>query len=336
MKLEFSKSAATASLMAALASRLFCALSLDAPEAANAAWLAAPLGLALALPVVWLVCRMRAEARRALALPLCAMMALDAAASIEWTAYSESCLAFDHISPVMMMLPLLLAVTRCAWLGGDALGGAARIWAKLFALLILIVLAFQLPYYNTGWLAPWLGNGAAGIAHAGLRAAGWCALMACASVMVCSEPLDLRDLLGGMLIATAVATILTALRQLMAPVATSGDIDRAMRIDALLTNGRAPLYLQLPMLVAWFAGMLHLVAFEALAACGLLKRALPRLNEIPSAIIGLGGVFILALTRSSRATWAQNALMYLYHVIAAIAIALWLARRRMPACAPSA
>ena len=122
----------------------------------------------------------------------------------------------------------------------------------------------------------------------------------------------------------------------MAPVATSGDIDRAMRIDALLTNGRAPLYLQLPMLVAWFAGMLHLVAFEALAACGLLKRALPRLNEIPSAIIGLGGVFILALTRSSRATWAQNALMYLYHIIAAIAIALWFAGRRMPACAPSA
>lgn len=336
MKLEFSKSAATASLMAALASRLFCALSLDAPEAANAAWLAAPLGLALALPVAWAVCRMRAGARRALALPLSALMAVDAAASIEWTAYSESCLAFDHVSPVMMMLPLMLAAMRCAWLGGDALGGAARFWTRLFALLILIVLAFQLPYYNMGWLAPWLGNGAAGIAHAGLRAAGWCALMASAGVVVCAEPLRFRELLGGMLIATAVAAILTALRQLMAPVPTAGGVDRAMAIDALLTNGRAPLYLQLPMLIAWFVGMLHLIAFEALATCGLLKRALPGLNEMPCAIAGLGGVFLLALTRTPRAPWAQNALMYLYHAIAATAIALWLVGRRKPSCAPSA
>lgn len=335
MRLEFSRTAVTASLMASLTSRLFYGLALDAPEAANAAWLAAPVGLVLALPVVWLACGMKPPARRALAVPLFAAMAWDAAASIEWTAFSESCLAFDHISPVLMMLPLLLAVIRCAWLGADALGGAARFWVRLFALLILVVLLHQLPFYDPGWLKPWLGFSANGILHAGIRAAGWCALIAMSAITVCTEALSFRDVLPGMLIAAAVAAVLAALRQMMAPTALGG-VTRAAAIDALLTNGRAPLYLQLPMIVTWFAGMLHLIAYEAIAACALLKRALSRMREAACIILGLIAVFALALTRAPRASWGQDAFMYLYHALLSAAFILRLTEGRKPNCAPSA
>lgn len=336
MRLEPSRTAATASLTACLASRLFCGLALEAPEAANAAWLAAPLGLLLSLPPVYLACGLRPGARRALAGPLFLLLCMDAAATIEWTAYSESCLAFDHVSPLLMMLPLMLAVARCAWLGGDALGGAARFWIKLFALLILVVLLYQLPYYNPGWLRPWLGAGTGGIWHAGIRAAGWTALIAMSAVSVCGDDLTFREVLPGMLLATAVAAILVALRQMMAPAVTAGGMTRAMAVDALLTNGRAPLYLQLPLIVAWFAGMLHLMAFEGIAACGLLKKLLRRAGELPCVLAGLGLAFALALTRFPRTDGARFALMYQYHALAAAALIAWLIERKRPKCAPSA
>lgn len=336
MRLEPSRTAATASLTAAMAIRLFYGLALDAPEAANAAWLAAPLGLLLALPLVWLTCRMDCRSMRALSLPLFVALALDAAASIEWTAYSESCLAFEHISPTWMTLPLLVALARVAWLGGDALGGAARFWVRLFALLMAVVLLYQLPYYNPGWLAPWLGNGRAALLRVGVRAGGWCALLGTSAAAACEEELRLRDILPAMALAAGVAAALLALRQMMAPVITSGEVNRSMRLDALLTNGRAPLYLQLPMLVSWFAGMLHLMAFEGVATCALLRRLLPRAKEAPCAALGLGIVFVLALTRAPRLGIVRDALLYLYHALAAAALMSWLIKERKPQCASSA
>lgn len=335
MRLEPSRTAATASLTVALATRLFYGLALDAPEAANAAWLAAPAGLLMALPVVWVARHMDRGARRWLSLPLFLLIALDAAAAVEWTGYSESCLAFDHVSPIFMMLPLLLALLRCAWLGGDALGGAARFWVRLFALLILVVVIYQLPYYNPGWLRPWLGYGSGGVLRAGVRAAGWMCLVVLSAMTVCREELAPRDILPGMLLATAVAAALTALCQMMAPAVTAADMSRAMAVEALLTNGRAPLYLQLPMIVAWFAGMLHLMSFEGIAACGLLHRAAPRAGETACLAAGLGAVAALALIRAPRLTAIRSALPYMYHALAAATLALRLFYGRRSKCASS-
>ena len=319
MRLEWSKSAVRASLAAALAARLFCGLALDAAEAGNAAWMAAPLGLMLSLPILWLMARCP---RRALAVPLCLGLILDAAAAIEWTAFSESCLAFDHVSPVWMTLPLLLVALRCAWLGGDAVGGAARFWFGLFAALMLAVFLCQLPRYNPGWLTPWLGYGAGGVQRASIRAAGWIALLSGAAMAVCEERLSLRNILPGAMSAAIVAGLLLALRQMMAPVMLSGDISRSVLVDALLTNGRAPLYLQLPMIALWFAGMLQLIAFESVAACGLVRRFLPRATEGACVLVGLGAVSLLALTRTPRAEGVRQAALYLYHALAVAALLL--------------
>ena len=61
MRLELSRSAATAGLLAALTARTFYGLALDAPEVMNAAWLTAPLGALMVLPVVWLMAKGRSR-----------------------------------------------------------------------------------------------------------------------------------------------------------------------------------------------------------------------------------------------------------------------------------
>ena len=311
MRLELSRSAATAGLLAALTARIFYGLALDTPEVMNAAWLAVPLGAVMAIPVVWLMAKGRS---RFMSGVLFLGIALDAAAAVEWTAFSESCLAFDHTSPVLLMLPLLLAVARCAWLGGDAVGGAARVWARLFILLMVILALCQLPYYKTCWLAPWLGNGAGRIFRAALRVAGWQALLCGAAIETCKGPLSFRDVLPCILIASGVAALLLALERMMSPVAVGEAVTRQMRLDALLTNGRAPLVLQLPMIVAWFAGMLHLMAFETVAACALLRRATGA-GEGVCIALGLVVVSALALMRVTNLITID-----IYPVIAIVAL----------------
>lgn len=336
MRLEFSKTAATAGLSLAMAARLFFGATLDAPEAANAAWLAVPVALALALPVIWLMCNHSQKTPRWFAALLFAGLALDAADTIEWTAYSESFLSFDHVPPLLLMLPLLLALLRCCRLGGDAVGGAARFHVRLLIILMLVVILYQLPYYKPGWLAPWLGAGFGGVLHAGIRAAGWIALLAGGVVTACREPLGLRDILPGMVLAATSATVLTMLRQMMAPAMTAGHESRAVLIDALLTNGRAPLYLQLPMIIAWLVGMLHLTAFEGVAACALVNRVLPEAKEGVCAAIGLVVVTVLALSRVPRMPAVQQALMYLYHALAVSVMIARLMKGRRTKCATPA
>ena len=272
---------------------------------------------------MWLICRLRPAARRALALPLLMGLALDAARAVECAAYSESCLAFNHLAPALLTLPLLAAILRCAWMGGDALGGAARIWIRLFAALMLIVILYQLPYYNAGWLRPWLG------------AAGWNALLAGSAAGICKAELGFKRLLRCLLISTAVAAALVALRQMMAPAFTAEAVTRFTRIDTLLTNGRAPLYLQLPMIVAWFGGMLHLMCFESVAACALLGRLLPKLKVGACMAIGLGAVFALALLRAPRAAAVERLAPYLYHALFAAAVMLWCVKGGEAGCAAS-
>ena len=333
MRLELSGSATTAALSSAVAARLFYGLALDASEAANAAWLAAPVGFALALPVIWAFCKVGKGAARPLASLLFVPLSLDAAAAIECTAFSESCLALQHASTAFLMLPLLLAMLRCAWLGGDAVGGAARISARLIALLLFIVLLYQLPYFNPGWLTPIWGTGMTGILHSGIRAAGWIGLLCASSAIVCEDDLTPQSILPVVLFATAAATLLVALRQMMSPVMTMGHVDRAVSIDALLANGRAPLYLQLPMIVAWLVGMLHLMAFEGIAACALLHRLFPGLKEGICIALGLLPIAALSLLRVPRMGMIREAFPYLYHAMAVSAVILWIMKGGKAKCA---
>ena len=121
-----------------------------------------------------------------------------------------------------------------------------------------------------------LGRGAGGILRWGLRAAGWLALLAGAALAACDDEASFARVAQSLAFAALAAAGLIALRLMMAPDLGAAEWDRRVRLDSLLTNGRAPLYLQLPMIAMWFTGMLHLLAFEGCLGQALLVRAAPR------------------------------------------------------------
>ena len=72
---------------------------------------------------------------------------------------------------------------------------------------------------------------------------------------------------------------LILLRNLMTPPLVSGDLtSRYAQFDLLLSNGRAPLTLQFPMIVLWLVSLLMLLLFDVLSVALTLQRALPGLN----------------------------------------------------------
>ena len=310
MENRLSRSSASASAGAAIISRLFYGLMVDAPEVHNGAWLSAALGLVLALPSLWLMYRAAKRGRRSL-LPLALMLSaiLDAGGMLEATAFSESCIAFNHIPMPMLLLPLLLAAGRCLWLGGDALGASARIWMRVFVPLLLLVILYQRPYYRPAWLFPVLGFGMGGILRGGLRAAGWIATIGGAAMLLCGEA-RFSKVCRVFTLAVIVAALLMLLRLMMAPAMDAAGMSRSVQLDALLTNGRAPMYLQLPMIVIYFVGMLHLLCFEIWAASVLLKNSLPQIGGIPAGILTLlsAALSALAPAQTGAELWRLPAL----------------------------
>ena len=285
MNTSLSRSAASASVGAAAILRLFYGLMIDAPEVYNGAWLSALIGLALTLPVLWMM--KRAAGRPLLLLALLLIIALDAGAMVEATAFSESCVALNHIPTVVLALPLLLAAGRCIWLGGNAIGDSARVWMRSFVPLLALVVVVQAPYYRPMWIFPILGFGVDGILRGGVRAAGWMVTLGGAAMTLC-EDARFSKVCRRLSVAVVVATLLILLRLMMAPVMDAAGLSRRVQLDALLTNGRAPMVLQLPMIAIYFVGMLHLICFEVWAATALLRRIFPK-----SKLLISGGMVLL-------------------------------------------
>ena len=86
---------------------------------------------------------------------------------------------------------------------------------------------------------------------------------------------------------------------MMTPTQLSGD-NWLNRLDSLLCNGFAPLYLQLPMIVLWFAGLMHLIVCEIFSSAALVQRLLPSVNGRLCAAILTGIALILSRTHGSE------------------------------------
>lgn len=293
MKTALSRSSAAAGAGAAVLAQLFYKMTVDTSGVLNGAWLSAIVGLVLALPVIWLIGRLRPRSGL-LAPALLVFSLLDAASAMECIGFSASWLAFTHVPVLALMLPLALATLRCTALGGDAIGASARVWMWVLAALMAVVIAYQLPYYHPAWVFPLLGDSAAEVPRMGLRAAGWIVTPVSAAMLLCDEAPRARRVLLCCAVAVAAAAALILLRLMMAPTAGELGLSRMVRIDALLTNGRAPLYLQLPMTVIWFVAMLHLLCFEGFASAALAKKCVPVLPDWTCGAAATVVVFALA------------------------------------------
>lgn len=283
MKSTVSMSAARAAAMSAVVARVFLGLVVDAPTTHNGAWLCALLGALLAAP--WLLCLapLRGYTRASrLPLDLVLMLAamIDAATVMSTLTRSAGYLALDRSPALTLALPAALAVLWCVWRGGDAIGYGAILTTRIVFALVLVVVLLQWHYFRPQWLSPVLGNGIASIVDGGVRAASW--IVASASILAVaddegSEACASLSVLPALGIAAVACSVLIALRQMLTPTQIS-DWTWLNRLDALLCNGRTPLYLQLPMIALWFAGLLHLLVSECFAASAIMGRLLPQLD----------------------------------------------------------
>ena len=326
MKLSISRDAALLAAFVAAATRIFLDLALDGAPIHNGVWIAALLGALPAMP--YLICldllaeRLPdAPARRALSGLLLAVTALDAARIMAVVLRSSEFLTLEPVNPVFLVLPVTLAALWCSWRNGDAIGYAAMLWRRAFPALMLVIILLQCRHYRPQWLRPWLGNGWGDIVEGAIRTSG-CYVPATSILFVCKpsgRAGKRRPGVARIALASVVAALLLVLRLMMTP---SGMIDMpwVSRLDALLTNGRAPLYLQLPMIVAFFAGIMHLLTCECFAASALLQQLVPKLGGRACAGVVVIMSALLPFVKSFRSM--QDQVMPWLFVAASVSAAL--------------
>lgn len=284
MKLEITAPGARSAACVAVGARLFIGLTLEKPAIHNGAWICALLGGAIALPwalaLGWLQsAKEKRSARAMLPLSFALLICLVTDASLLFSAATRSAgyLTLDRRDPAALLIPAALALLWCVLRGGDAVGYGAMIWMRLFPALMLVVVLLQFRHYRPQWLAPVLGTGWTSILLAGARSAG--RVMLASGVLLVADREEgrgdrLRAILRAHLLGILAAAGLIVLRLMMTPTSLS-DPSWMNRLDSLLVNGRAPLYLQLPMITLWYAGMMHLLACECFTAAVLTQRLLP-------------------------------------------------------------
>ena len=300
MRLSISRNAAFSAAFVAAVTRVFLNLSLDGDAPHNGIWIAALLGAVPAIPYLLCLDAVRKSStgvtpiRKALMLILLLITALDAARVLSIFTRASGYLALEFVSPLWLTLPVALAILWCTWRNGDAVGYAAMLWTKVFPALMLVVILLQLRHYHAEWLRPLLGNGWRDIARDGIRTSG-CLVPVTAIMLACDDRGALKEsrpAIGWVAAACLVAALLLVLRLMMAPAGKYG-LPWLSRLDALLTNGRAPLYLQLPMIMAFFVSLFHLLTCECFAASALLQRLIPALNgHLCGSIVVIGSAFI--------------------------------------------
>ena len=172
-KLTVSERPARAAVRCAVAARLFLGLAVEMPATRNGAWISALIGGLLAAP--WLICLRYARNRAAwpLRLSLVLIALPDAANVLAATVRSAGYLALDRASPALLAVPLGLAMLWSVWRGGDAIGYAGMIWARIALPVLLAVALLQGRYLRPAWLAPVLGSGWPSLITGGVHAAGW-------------------------------------------------------------------------------------------------------------------------------------------------------------------
>ena len=299
MRLRIAREPACAAVFIAAAARVFTGVTISL-SIHNGAWLAVLLGGLLALPGLlglWSAPSVHAFNAGPVRIPAQAFFLLvtllDCVHLLRCLTDSASYLALDQLPPVTLLLPLGAAILWCVFRNGDAIGYSAEVWLRILPLFLLIVLVLQFRSLRPAWLFPLTEGGFKALFSAGLRVSAWQLIPAAGYLLTeASEESDdrLSPLRTG-ITATAAAASLVVLWQMMVPRLLCPYAEtRIGRLDVLLTNGRAPLYMQFPLILVWFVGLLQTLCFEAFTAAALLQRLLPGLNGRAAVLSALAAI----------------------------------------------
>ena len=328
MKLRFSGRSALLPATVAAVARVAYDLLVDDPYIRNGAWLCPIIGAAVAMPVILaaraLYQRCVRNEHRFVQKPVDILLAMlilyDAASAIGMAAFSAGCIAFEHIAAPLLAIPVILVAARAIWLGGDSIGAAARIGTFVVGALIALVVALQLGYFRPGWLSPILGFGARSLWTGGLRAAGFYGMLYASAIAATrpNELLDLKSIVLNVSIAALATSALIVLCLMLAPALIGAGASQAQRLDNLLNNGRAALYLQLPMTVIWFIALLNLICCECVAGASLIQGAFSFRRNWISGIAALLFVAAFSLRATLGIASAETASWQLYLIALAV------------------
>ena len=315
MKFRISDSAAASLSLLAITARVFGGAAVDMPELHNAGWLAALLGGLLSLPLAWAAGQLRArcpvspfdalsERCRPLLHAIAGLLAVialwDAATVARTIASSASYVALNSLPMFFLLLPQLLICLWCLSLNGDPIGFAAGIWLRILPLMMMIVVLLQFSAFKPSWLTPLLGPGLPDLLDGALRISGWLSMLTGLFLIAERDPEgdDKRFRpVKALALCVAIAAALLLLRGMMTPPLFKGkETSIFFQLDTLLSNGRAPLSLQLPMIILWFIGLLFLLLFDAFLCAAMLQRAIPILGKRICTAATLAGICGLALS----------------------------------------
>lgn len=285
----------------ALTTRLFVGATLDWPELHIAGWIGTLVGLVICMPLIWACgvfsnendscAPMKAMEKKAGVLPV-TLLKTVLLAGLLWDAAGVSIMSIETMSYANMveirgiyfLLPLYIAMFSVLLTNGSGVGGVARLWGKVIPLLFLIVLIQRFSNYEFRWLRPFLGEGGKQIISGGISSAGW--LAPAAVLWLIAEP-DQKSRRSCwqtpaimILISALFAAGLLALHAAMTPAQISGNETRIFRMDSILTNGRATLGSQLPVLILWYASQLITLMFELFLSAALLQQIVLRLSGV--------------------------------------------------------
>ena len=320
MKLRISRSAAWPAAFCAVSSGVFLTLSLGDGATHNGAWIAALLSALPTLPWLTGLDALRSSLNGRAGIPLKVALligcAWNGAVVLSFVTRSADYLTLNHVPAAVIALPLVLALLWCLWRNGDALGWFALLWTRVFPAFMLLVLLLQLRHYRPAWLCPLFGDGWRTLLKSGAMATG--AYVPAGALLLVSDAPKHGKVARASAVSirgAVVAAALLALWLMMTPTVRSGDT-WLYRLDTLLTNGRAPLYLQLPMIVLWFISLAQLLSCACFAAAALLQRLVSKLDGRICAVIV---VLVCALAAwYGMAEIHPGALAWLFVVAAAL------------------
>lgn len=306
MRLSISSSAASSLACIAAITRIFFGLMIDSSDLYNSAWLSVTLGTLLAFPLFLSLKRiienMQFKEKAPITMRVSALIFMsyalfEGAVSLSGLSNSAAYIGFENISSVYLIIPIILIGFFCVCLNGDSLGSGARLWLKISPIFLLIILIIQLPYYKPEWLTPILGYGWKNILSGALKTAGWLSGMSGALLLATLEKGDNSSKLNPLklLVFVSVSAVILIISQLMMSPSLifSESRSRLYQLDTLLTNGRANLSIQFPMILLWFMSMAYLWSYEVFIAASMLQKALPMLDGRLCAIISLSAIIFL-------------------------------------------
>ena len=271
-----------------LACRAVCGLLLENPAPCASLALSVMVGGLITLPALLLIQRLESGSPMLPAVAL--LLILDGADIALRAAQSAWFISLDRVPVRLLLIPLLPALLPGASYRRETIDYTASILAWILLPLGLLIVALQLRSYRPAWLFPLLGSGPRDIVVNGMRVAGWAGLYATA--LAGSKRPPLKAVLGRWTLALGSAALAIALASMVTPYSLRrSDPAWLNRLDALITNGRSSLYLQLPVMVVWFLGLLYVIRFDGALASSLMHSTLGlagrgrRINALTAALM---------------------------------------------------